>query len=96
MNHHFIVSVHLHLDKTPVYMWYDEAWVAIYNATDGEPKTSNLLGRFKNESYGDYSDYTETCDGKAAINLNSQHHDWSSHFLFTLTDTEILENLRCV
>ena len=87
-----VVSVNLTINNPPLY--YDEAWVAIYNATDGEPKTSNLLGRFKNESYGSY--YGETCDGKAAINLNSQHHDWSSHFLFTLTDTEILENLRCV
>ena len=74
--------------------YFDEAWVAIYNATDGEPKTSNLVGKLPD--FYRYLGYSETCNGKAAINLNSQHHDWSSNFLFTLTDTEISENLRCV
>ena len=73
--------------------YFDEAWVAIYNATDGEPKTSNLLGRFKNESYGSY--YGETCDGKAAKHLNYDRGA-SSGFVFTLTNTEISENLKCV
>ena len=73
--------------------YYDEAWVAIYNATDGEPRTSNLLGRFKNKEYG--ARYEETCNGKAAKHLN-KNKGTSSYFVFTLTNTEISENLKCV
>ena len=73
--------------------YYDEAWVAIYNATDGEPKTSNLAGRFShfNRFFGD----RETCNGKAAKHLNI-HQSSLSRFAFTLTDTEFSENLKSV
>ena len=67
MNHYFVVLVNLSINKTTTAgtaEYYDEAWVAIYNATDGEPRTSNLLGRFKNKEYG--ARYEETCNGKAA------------------------------
>ena len=73
--------------------YFDEAWVAIYNATDGEPKTSNLVGKLPD--FYRHLGYSETCNGKAAKHLNILGL-YNSHFAFTLTDTEFSENLKCV
>ena len=89
-----VVSVELlRLKAANTTEYYDEAWVAMYNATDGEPKTSNLVGRFPdfNRSLG----YRDTCYGKAAKHLNI-HQSSLSRFYFTLTDTEFSESLKCV
>ena len=75
--------------------YFDEAWVAIYNATDGEPKTSNLLGQYFN--LRPFLGYKEICDGKVAKLVNKYPLTSAfRQFIFALTDTELLENLRSV
>ena len=74
---------------------FDEAWVAIYNATDGEPKTSNLLGQYFN--LRPLLGYKKICDGKAAKLVNKYPLCLVfQYFIFELMDTELLENLRSV
>ena len=76
--------------------YFEEAWVAKYNATDGETKTSNLVGKYLNLAPQDYG-YKEICDGKAAKLVNKYLlTSFFEYFIFKLTDAELSVNLKSV
>ena len=92
-----VVSVKFHINRwtaAGTREYHKEAWVAIYNATDGEPKTSNLVGQYL-DGIG-YPGNKPICDGKAAKHVNRHHHPSAELFGFDLTDAELSEKLRTV
>ena len=73
--------------------YYDEAWVTIYNATDGEPKNSNLVDQFVVRNYPSNLAYVRTCDGKGAKHVNKSRLHYAQWFSFELMDAEFLESV---